>query len=989
MSEEILRALAILYGIIAKQDGGTTVKEREFAEKSFRNKINREAVPDYIAIFDTQSEFGQDRSGGKEKLTSVKDSVKTLAVCRKINKTLTRKQKIVALVELLEMLNEDGNSPRRREIIDTVAKAFTIDPKVYDDLSALTLSTNLEDLKKRGFLSLGKKTEEVETKSPLVFHHLRDVDMIFVKTMEDGFQLNGSSLSWFDTTLFPRGSVLKSKKGHTWFYSDIASRFQQNLSKTSLSFKARNIGFKFPNGVIGLRDIDISEGPGKLIAIMGASGAGKTTLLNVLAGLESPSVGEVVINGINLHKGEGKLRGVVGYVPQDDLLIEDLSVFQNLYYSARLYFRDESKRQIAEKALRTLDQLGLSKVKSLKVGNALSKSVSGGQRKRLNIALELIREPSVMFLDEPTSGLSSKDSEKVIDLLKELTLKGTLIFVVIHQPSSDIYKMFDKVFILDTGGYPIFYGHPVEAINYFKKASGHADHEKGQCPECGNVNPEQLFNIIEEKVVDEFGNYTEKRKINTEEWTRLFRENRRQEEIKDLKGFVSTSRFPSGFSQFKIFTIRDFISKIANSQYLLINLLEAPALALILTFIIRYKNADDGYVYRFNENIPAYLLMSVVVAIFMGLSISAEELIRDRKILKRERLLDLSRLGYLGSKITILFTFSAIQTLTFVLVGNTILEIKGMYLSYWLILFTCACSANVAGLILSSALNSAVTVYILIPLLIIPQLILSGAMFSFEKINTVFRNPAATPLIADLTLSRWGFEALATWQFMENDYEKQVYPFEKIEALSNFSLIDVLPDLNKKIESLSAEEFQEQNAREEIKKLITNELNKRAFLTEDLPLKPEELAIEKNPELKYRLLERIEKLKERYNELLVSATKAKEKTIYNKMNDSSFNALKNQYHNKSLSDFVKNAQGTGRIWEVEGGYEPGLDWIYFNPEKKVNPLNYRTRFCAPTKNLGFISIPTYLYNIIVIWILTATLFATLYYDAVNWIIDWL
>ncbi len=115
-----------------------------------------------------------------------------------------------------------------------------------------------------------------------------------------------------------------------------------------------------------------------------------------------------------------------------------------------------------------LNSIGLYEAKDLKVGSPLEKTISGGQRKRLNIALELIREPSVLFVDEPTSGLSSRDSENIMDLLKELALKGKVIFVVIHQPSSDIFKMFDKLLILDLGGRPIYYGNPVDGVLYFK-----------------------------------------------------------------------------------------------------------------------------------------------------------------------------------------------------------------------------------------------------------------------------------------------------------------------------------------------------------------------------------------------------------------------------------------------------------------------------------------------------------------------------------------
>ncbi len=270
-----------------------------------------------------------------------------------------------------------------------------------------------------------------------------------------------------------------------------------------------------------------------------------------------------------------------------------------------------------------------------------------------------------MFLDEPTSRTFVARSENVIDLLKELSLKGKLIFVVIHQPSSDIYKMFDKMVIMDTGGYPAYYGHPVEAITYFKKATLQVDSNRGQCETCGNVNPEQIFNIIEAKVVDEYGEPTNKRKIAPQGWHEMFRARFKMGRVEDLKEKPpQTLNIPNKIRQTFIFTTRDLLSKLSNKQYLLINLLEAPLLAIILAFIIRYRSAPGGtgYSFRFNENFPAYLLMSIIVALFMGLTVSAEEIIRDRKILRRESFLNLSWNSYLVSKLVILFTLSAVQT---------------------------------------------------------------------------------------------------------------------------------------------------------------------------------------------------------------------------------------------------------------------------------------------------------------------------------------
>ena len=236
---------------------------------------------------------------------------------------------------------------------------------------------------------------------------------------------------------------------------------------------------------------------------MGGSGTGKTTLLSILNGSLIPQEGHITINGHDIS--EQKAKDLIGFVPQDDLLIEELTVYQNLYYTAKLCFASLSEEEIDRRVMKILKDLGLDATKDLKVGSAINKYISGGQRKRLNIALELIREPAVLFLDEPTSGLSSADTEKVINLLKEQTYKGKLVVVNIHQPSSDVYKLFDRLWLLDKGGYPVFDGNPIDAITYFKSAANYADAETSACPTCGNVNPEIVFDPVRKEMGFESG----------------------------------------------------------------------------------------------------------------------------------------------------------------------------------------------------------------------------------------------------------------------------------------------------------------------------------------------------------------------------------------------------------------------------------------------------------------------------------------------------
>ncbi len=1002
MSEEILKALTQLFAIITKQDGGATEKERQYVIHFFQTELDHDSVQEYTNLYDQFSGYGTGESEDKLKLTSVKDSVKTLGICKKINKTLTQKQKVVTLIKLLELVASDNNfTTRRKEIINTVSTVFNLDQYEYNLLENFVISEALQALPFKDILLINDHppSEGVPWKhvhghiaGTLVFMRVKSVDMYFTKYLGDeANMLNGFIMKPNHVYLFSHGSAIKTQGGEALYYSDLVANFNVQIKTTPLSFNAIIREMKFSSGVIGLHGVNISEGPGKLIAIMGASASGKTTLLNVLAGIVKPTKGEIRVNGFDIHTQKDRIHGVIGYVSQDDLLIEELSVYQNLLYNAKLCFANLSNEQIHRQVMEALVNLGIDQRSELRVGNVLEKTISGGQRKRLNIALELIREPAILFLDEPTSGLSSRDSENVIDLLKELSLKGKLIFVVIHQPSSDIYKMFDKIMVMDMGGYPTYYGPPVEAISYFKKSTLQVDSNRGQCKSCGDVNPEQIFNIIEAKVVDEYGQPTKKRKISPAQWYEQYKERFKPIPIEDIKEQPPRSlHLPNKLQQTFIFFVRDTLSKLSNKQYLLINLLEAPLLALIISFIIKYKSAPGGqaYLFRFNDNYPAYMLMSIIVALFMGLTVSAEEIIGDRKILKRESFLNLSWNSYLLSKLVILFSLSAIQTFTFVLVGHWLLEIEwSMLLPFWFVLFTVSCLANVMGLNISSAFNSSVTVYVLIPLILIPQMILSGLLFRFEKLNDLISAKGKVPLVGDMMASRWAYEALAVYQFINNTYQTPYYSLEKIEAQASFKSAFLADELNRKRKFIE-DHLTDKN--ESIRNILDKDLNLiRKSIDNDVyktglsALNTSEVwrISDFTTDFNKKLEVYLTGYKMFYRDIHNQALMTREKMVIQKESEAgsqySLTNSKNHYYNESLSDLVRNVSEKDRIIEYEGRLVQQLDPVYVEP-RPTSVFDYRAHLFAPRKNLFGRMVSTYSFNILILWIMTLVLYGALY-----------
>lgn len=1040
MSEEILKALTQLFAIITKQDEGVTEVERKFVVSWFKIRLAQDVVNEYLTLYEdflkekvkSASRPKKDRPERpdrperaprpdrpdrpkKSKLTSVKDSVRTLAICKKINKTLTQKQKVIVLIELLELVNSDKNfTSQRREIINTVSTVFNISKEEYEVIEKFVLSVKPSELDVEDVLIVADEDPALETADyihsealdgSIHFLKIKSVDLYFlIYNGHDEMVLNNRIVNSSSVYLFSHGSNLRPAKGAPVYYSDIVSRFNKDSDQADISFNVKGMGFQFPNGHIGLRNINITEEQGKLLGIMGASGAGKTTLLNVLAGIEKPSSGAVLINGVDIHKNKDDVEGVIGYIAQDDILIEDLTVFENLYYNARLCFKEKSDEEIRKIVHDVLNSLGLEHIRGLKVGNVLNKKISGGQRKRLNIALELIREPAVMFVDEPTSGLSSRDSENVIDLLKELSLKGKLIFVVIHQPSSDIYKMFDKMYIMDTGGYPIFYGNPVEAIIHFKKATNQINAERGQCNECGNVNPEQLFDLVEARVVNEYGRETSKRKVNPQQWADMYNNQFEVVHLPDKEERPPKSlNIPSKLSQWFIFTLRDVKSKISNTQYLLINLLQAPLLAALLAFIVKYNNTENGteYVFRNNQNLPAYLLMSIVVALFMGLTVSAEEIIKDRKILKREKFLNLSRNSYLMSKMGILFSLSAIQTLMFAFIGNFILEIPGMYLSTWLLLFSVSCFANILGLNISSALNSAVTVYIIIPLLLIPQMVLSGALFNFDKLNDSLAHKTKVPLIADMMVSRWAYEAIAVDMYKHNDYAEYFYGFNKMDSEIEYKE-SYLKKVEKKLTYCAKLKYKElkEKEKEEYDKayeILSNELalivSKQASHKIPFPYKTtEKFAKEKlDFEVAKPIRTYLHDVTKVYSLLRneISATRNKVvKNLPKLRNGVTETQLRKLHDNEALDEVVRRSTQKSDSYIVEENgylvrnYEP-----IFQDASGEGMFSYRAHFFAPNKKMFHTTFETFWFNVCIIWLFTFVLYISLYFDLLRLLLE--
>jgi len=1010
MSERILRALMQLFAIIAKVDEVQedvsdadivpTIKSSkgiEIIESFLKSELSSSDVNKYLSIFEnflneTRGKLFSKRGGNKR--TSLQ-AVKVLRICSQINEELTQRQKMIVLVRILEFINTDNHqTENEQDFVQTVADAFNISKNEYEALYDLTATTGHNLIDKEGhFYYIPSDIYKFKNASssivdgldePIHVVNIESVNTVFFRYYGlDELIINGQIVTVDKTYLFNIGSTVRTSKSSQIYYSDLISKISQFDVSQELTFTASNILHSFGTNQIAIRRMSFATNSGNMIGIMGGSGAGKTTLMNVFNGKVKPTNGTVEINGINLHEDADRLQGLIGNVSQSDLLIEELTVFENLYFAAKLSMGEHTPQQITHKVIRLLSTIGLYEAKDLKVGSPLEKVISGGQRKRLNIALELIRNPQILFVDEPTSGLSSKDSENIMDLLKELSLRGTLVFVVIHQPSSTIFKLFDRLLIMDQGGHLVYDGIPLNALVHFKTHSFQGNAHERECSLCGNVNPEQIFNIIDRKIVDEFGNETAVRKKSAEDWHLLYHTHKEEHTVNEHSEEPEIStKLPSKFKQFRSYLVRDFLSKIANKQYLIINGLISPILALILSFFTKYFSNNKGheeYSFYTNENIPQYIFICVIVSIFIGLVIAAEEINKDKKILARERFLNLSRNSYLLSKISILFMISAIQTLMFVFIANSILEIKGMYLDYWLILFSTSCLSNIVGLNISSAFNSAKVIYIIVPLLVIPQLLFSGVIVKFDKLHPSLSNATKVPWVGNVMASRWAYEALAVEQASNNPLETYYFDAHVRQSSAKWKKDYWLPEVRRNIRLLYTNQEVDKKDTQFARKLVYNEMKREISSWDQLSCEGCLDDIQNGTtESDFKEVNNYLNILEATWRVKVNKRGAEIQDIIDDIGTEKYIELRDAYTNESLMNLVTNKLEESKMIIEDGKIYQNDEPIYNIPSKES--FFFKAHFYAPKKFFLGNLVDTYWINLIVIWFLAIVTYIALYFD---------
>jgi ABC-type multidrug transport system ATPase subunit len=599
------------------------------------------------------------------------------------------------------------------------------------------------------------------------------------------------------------------------------------------AMRVEDLVHDFGPGARALDHVNFEVKRGEMLCIIGPSGSGKSTLLAVLSGQRRPTRGQVKLNGISLYDRRERLVPFIAHMPQEEALNPHLTVREHLRHAVTIRRPALSLAEHERRVDSILAELGLQSIARRLVGSPGDKTLSGGERSRLNLGLDLGSRAEVFLFDEPISGLSSKDSEHVAETLRSLA-REKIVIASLHRPGAPVLRLFDKVLLLDSGGRLAYFGTPAGMVGYFRDACGELGIPHPAVSTQSPLGADFVFDVLETPLsaIGGGSNTGAVRRFPSTFWQERFESADLMESLQTVGTPASrlgdskseqmplpprpARRLHAMIAVFATHFLRSLLSKARNRGTLYSTFLEAPLLAALTSITLR-SSPEGSYEFATALHIPAYLFLSATVAMFLGLTNSATEILRDRPILRRERNCQSGAPSYVMAKFAALALVAAIQCLTYLLVGNHFLEIEGMLPYHWLWMTLTAWTGTAMALVVSSIVKTERAALTSVPLLLVPQMLLAGALVSYKEMNhglfvnaDQVRERGGVPVPATVMPLRYAYEGMIISQAVRN-------PFE-VERIRLQRKIDRARQIDKPMSPKTAEEFE--LAKEGLRRLL-------------------------------------------------------------------------------------------------------------------------------------------------------------------------
>ena len=589
----------------------------------------------------------------------------------------------------------------------------------------------------------------------------------------------------------------------------VRCRFSENLldeERTVIrELYVESVNHRYGTNTV-LDNVAFSVKRGEMLCIMGPSGSGKSTLLSTIAGHLKPNRGDVRLNGMSLYDNHKQLTPFIASMPQEEALNPQLTVREHLQHASMIRRPHLSHIEHMKRVDSILAELALQPLAHRKVGSPGDKSISGGERGRLNLGLDLSSAAEIFLFDEPISGLSSKDSEHVAETLHTLS-RDNIVIASLHRPGARVLRLFDKVLLLDKGGRVAFFGSPSAMGKYFREASQELKIlTPARMKAQQSAGADFVFDMLETPLYSQAEREgSSVRRFPATFWQERFEGSQLVDEV--ARGELPVQIEPIATAENKgqmavplrskrqrIFEWericrthfhRTMFSKFRNRGTIYSILLEAPLLALLIGITLR-ASPEGRYSFDSGLHLPVYIFLTVTIGMFLGLTNSATEILRDLPIIRRERNCRTSTILYVLAKFIALAIVAGLQCAIYTWIGHEMLDIYGMFTAHWLWMTVTALCGTAMALVISSIVSTERAALSAVPLLLVPQLLLAGALVSFDEMNRGMFQGAAKgraqgiePIPARIMPLRYAYEGMMLSQATENLFEKERRKIQK------------------------------------------------------------------------------------------------------------------------------------------------------------------------------------------------------------------
>lgn len=997
MNESLLNALMELIALFARVNNTRFIDNAHSLLKTYLDqtasiKNSRIHIRKFYEFFELYTNSGQVILTDEN---SLKQSIHEIV--KKINTELNEEERIVLFLSFLELIKLDKKvEPQELLFVELLSSELHISRNDYKNSLVFILCENAEiniednndfllitETKKNSYDELEgtwieqNRPQEKSKKLYLIKPNIEG-EVLVLRLQSSSFLVaryfGDQTVLLNNRKIFPQKfflisqlDFLKIGDADRLSYQEIITNFKSTFPHTALKFVGDNVSTK-PKGLYnGFAQFNFCEEPGNMVLVLCNDALESKNISLLLTGQLRLTSGQIRLNGYNIYSERYRVHKMIGLVPHDVIYDENISIYNNFWFSARLSFPGYSEQKVEELVEQTIVNLGLKDFCQIPIKRIKNGMPAEYIKVLINTGIEIIRDPFILILDLPLEKLNSSNADEFCNILKTESNKGKLIFVTSINPGPCVLKKSDRLWIFDAGGYLIFRGLSNSALNYFKNAGNNVVAEGEVCPICGNINAEQLFQIIHAKVIDKHGKVTHSRRTSPEDWYKIYKSKvegleARTESRKVIPSYASS--IPNVNIQFIEYLKKNFASFISNPKRTLAVLSGGLIIAFLIAGLLRY-DWTNNFTFSRHEYIPLLFFLNTVICFITGIIIGLQFTLKDKLHIAYDHFRNYSFFSYLNVKYLLLSFLSLVFSLIFTYITDFVSGINDLFFLNWLIYFSTVFIGGSVGIFFGYiSLHLRNSLFITMILFIL-NILFSGYILPYNSLPKQLSSAKYVPAFAEIFPGRWAYEALVVQQVKDNSFQKNLFKTEQSISDLTFKTSILIPKLQEdlfKIQeqtdsaprlSIFYKELKEINSRypDIFQFEFLEELNKKEIKAEILS--------ELEDYMRYIQIQLYEKL----NETIALRNQLRD-NLKDSIGPENYQALMNNNFNNPLFTFVSARKPGKNFTESGGEIIQTDDPIYRLPDNNFG----RAHFFAPQKLMNGYYYDTTYFNLFVLWL---------------------